>query len=64
MEFKVGDVVRRIAGMHKGMRVGDIATVVKMGASRSIELKEWEGIHDFTNFEVTAVTNWREHMEG
>ena len=49
--FKAGDKVRRIAGEHEGMVVGDIAVVTHLD-SVGIRLEGFEYQHDPENFEL------------
>ncbi len=50
-QFTVGDKVRRIRDCHMGMKVGDIATITKIGGTNNIVLREFGGTHDGKNFE-------------
>lgn len=43
MGFKIGDRVKRIAGEHLGMRVGDVGTVVGLKRGGSLVLGEYPG---------------------
>ncbi|MGE6417986.1 hypothetical protein ACQKDY_09680 [Alteromonas macleodii] len=51
-EIKVGDTVKRIAGVHCGMKVGDTGTVTYF--DDGINLKEFRGLHDEANFELVT----------
>lgn len=56
-EIKVGDIVRRIASVHCGMAVGDIATVSDVWAGNfgtAISLDGFTGTHLSENFEIVT----------
>lgn len=44
-KFKVGDRVRRISGMHKGMSAGDESTVSEVYGHKHVALDSFSGEH-------------------
>lgn len=59
--IKAGDIIKRVKGKHKGMKVGDIGTVTESWSyGTGVRLKEFEGIHSFENLEVVAKAGVKE----
>ena len=55
-QFKIGDTVRRIAGYHSGMSVGDTAKITGFYGP-DLYLEGYAGSHTYTNFELVQDEN-------
>lgn len=51
-QFKKGDKVKRVAGYHEGMQVGDTAVVRQQASFDRLCLEGYESPHDPENFEL------------
>ena len=59
-KFKAGDKVKRIASVHDGMKVGDIAVVKYVENVWNIYLDGYEFAHDPANFELVTSADEKE----
>ena len=55
-QFKIGDTVRRIAGYHVGMYVGEVAKITGF-CGCDLYLEGYKGSHTHTNFELVQEEN-------
>lgn len=56
-EIKIGDTVKRVAGVHRRMDIGDIATVSDVWIADfgpAISLHEFTGVHSPEKFEIVT----------
>lgn len=49
LSFKKGDFIVRIYSEHMGMKIGNIAKIIKINGTLSCKLDRYEGSHVFVN---------------
>jgi len=59
-KFKAGDQVKRIAFVHEGMKVGDVAVVKSVADGWNMYLEGYSFAHDPQNFELVTSADEKE----